>query len=171
MKEIKIIENFLKDEDFINLQSFLMGGNISWHYNDDVLEPGTNKFTDHFQFTHMFFTHSTPMENFKYMYPLIQKINPLALLKIKANLLTRDSTNVEHGMHTDFYNEPRVTTAVFYINTNNGYTLFENGEKVFSRANRIAIFPSNMVHTGSACTDEKIRVVINLNYIEKNNEI
>ena len=66
-------------------------------------------------------------------------------------------------------NEERVIdsnpkTAIFYINTNNGYTLFEDGTKVESVENRICIFPYYMKHTGTTCTDKNQRVVININY-------
>ena len=56
------------------------------------------------------------------------------------------------------------TTSIFYVNTNNGYTKFEDGTKVESVANRMITFPSNMKHTGTSCTDEKKRIVINFNY-------
>ena len=50
------------------------------------------------------------------------------------------------------------------MNTCNGYTHFEDGSKVHSVANRLAIFPSTMFHSGSTCTDKDMRVVINFNY-------
>ena len=43
-------------------------------------------------------------------------------------------------------------------------TIFEDGKKVESVANRMLTFPANMKHTGTSCTDEKTRVVINFNY-------
>ena len=59
------------------------------------------------------------------------------------------------------------TTAIFYINTNNGYTEFEDGTRVESVANRIVNFPANLKHRGTRCTDQKIRIVINFNYFKK----
>ena len=56
------------------------------------------------------------------------------------------------------------TTSIFYMNTNNGYTEFENGAKVESVENRMVVFPAEMKHRGTSCTDKKIRVVINFNY-------
>ena len=58
------------------------------------------------------------------------------------------------------------TTSIFYVNSNNGYTVFEDGTKVESVANRFVSFPANMKHKGTSCTDEKIRVVINFNYFK-----
>ena len=56
------------------------------------------------------------------------------------------------------------TTSIFYVNTNNGYTKFEDGTKVESVANRMVTFSTNMKHLGTSCTNEKRRIVINFNY-------
>ena len=48
-------------------------------------------------------------------------------------------------------------TAVFYVNTNNGYTEFEDGTKVESVENRIIFFDGSRPHNSSTCTDQKIR--------------
>ena len=58
------------------------------------------------------------------------------------------------------------TTSIFYINTNDGYTKFEDGTKIESIANRMITFPANINHTGTSCTDEQTRVVINFNYFK-----
>ena len=60
-----------------------------------------------------------------------------------------------------------MTTAIYYLNTNNGFTKFENGDKVNSVANRMVIFDSNLKHTGTSCTDAHARMLINFNYYTK----
>jgi hypothetical protein len=57
-------------------------------------------------------------------------------------------------------------TAIFYINTNNGYTEFNDGTKVDSVENRMLIFPSKLSHRAVAQTDEDQRIVINFNYFD-----
>ena len=52
------------------------------------------------------------------------------------------------------------------MNTNNGYTTFKDGTKVDSVANRMIIFDSELDHTGTTCTDQKSRVIINFNFLE-----
>ena len=52
------------------------------------------------------------------------------------------------------------------MNTNNGYTKFEDGTKIESVANRMVSFPTNTQHKGTSCTDQKTRVVINFNYFK-----
>ena len=54
------------------------------------------------------------------------------------------------------------------MNTCNGYTLFKDNTKVESVANRFVSFDSQLEHTGTSCTDENIRVLINFNYFTKN---
>jgi hypothetical protein len=57
-------------------------------------------------------------------------------------------------------------TAIFYLNTNDGYTIFEkDGEKIDSLENRMLIFDSSERHSGTNCTDQKYRAVINFNFI------
>ena len=58
-----------------------------------------------------------------------------------------------------------IKTAIFYCNTNDGYSLFKDGTKVKSIKNRIVIFNNDIYHTGTTCTNEKIRSVINFNFI------
>ena len=55
-------------------------------------------------------------------------------------------------------------TSILHINTNNGYTKFENGEVVKSVRNRLVTFPAHLKHTGSTCTDKQYRCIINVNY-------
>jgi len=92
-----------------------------------------------------------------------------SLYRIKSNLLTRTPEIVENDFHydvSDFTPEQAKhwTTSILYINTNNGYTKFETGEKIKSVENRLITFPANLKHTGASCSDERNRVVINFNY-------
>ena len=99
------------------------------------------------------------------MYPLIQKIPRLSsLVRIKANLNPRNSKVFTHGFHIDM--TFKCTTGIYYINTNNGYTEFEDGTKIESIRNRFISFPSDMKHTGSTCSDKKMRLLINFNYFQ-----
>ena len=66
-------------------------------------------------------------------------------------------------MHTDTDLKSH-KTSVFYVNTNNGGTIFQNGKKTKSKANRLVEFDSHQKHAAVDCTDQKVRVVINFNY-------
>jgi hypothetical protein len=158
MEEIK---NFLPKENFLNLQKIILGDYFPWYYNPYVINEKTDNF---FQFTHLFYSNYSIQSNyFNIISPLVEKINPKAILRIKANLLTKTNEIIEHGFHVDDLSN-EMKTAIFYCNTNNGYTKFKNNTIVNSEENKLIKFNTNKYHTGSSCTDEDIRVVINLNY-------
>ena len=164
---IHIIDNFLFRDDFNALYNFMMGTQIDWSFNDFITDHNDNDF----QFVHAFFVNATPSlqgvvsRHYEYIVPMIKKINPLSLIRIKANLTTLRPPHEtpEYHFHTDF-NKP-CTTAIFYLNTTNGKTVFENGESVDCVENRFIHFPSHMKHMGTNHTDQKRRVVINFNYL------
>ena len=165
---MKIIDNFLPKQEFVNIKDFLLSAYIPWFFNDYVITEGKDVKEDCFQFIHNFYINGHPTQYFKIVSPLVNKINPLALIRIKANLTTHDKKIIEHGFHID-ENDPKniISSAVFYINNNDGYTKFEDGTKVNSVENRLVIFKSSIKHTGTNCTDAQRRVILNINYIEK----
>lgn len=118
------------------------------------------------QFVHMFYAEHEPKSNFyKDILPLLNKIKPKALVRIKANLGPATPERIKSGFHIDFDDTPdNLKTAVFYLNNNNGSTLFEDGTEIESVENRIVVFDSKLHHTGVSCTDQKARYLINLNY-------
>ena len=178
---MKIEDDFLEQKDFIELQALIMGDNISWYFNDGIDfgyrdSDGVVTFPEKvdknkFQFTHLFYKNYVPVSSsLKILNPLLNKIEPISLIRIKANLLTKTPEIVENEFHVDISymsSEEKLkqwTTSIFYVNTNNEYTKFEDGTKVESVANRMITFPANMIHTGTSCTDENIRVIINFDY-------
>jgi len=166
-KTMKIEDIFLEDQgEFDKLQQFMMGPIFPWFYNDNI---DSHDDVDKFQFIHIFLQKYMPNQFMNLLGPIIELINPVSIWRIKANLLNRTPNIVENIFHVDMgdISEEKLkqwTTSIFYVNTNNGYTEFEDGTKVESVANRMVTFPANMKHRGTSCTDEKRRVVINFNY-------
>jgi hypothetical protein len=157
---MNIYKNFLPQNEFTILQSFIMSDQMPWYYNDGVISVG-DKF---FQFTFGFMNKeqvNCSDERMALIGPILSKIKYKKLNRVKANLVVRTSKNIEHGMHTD---QPKGKTGIFYINNCNGYTKFEKGEKIYSEENKYIEFNSKIKHSGASCTDEKIRIVINFNY-------
>ena len=86
-------------------------------------------------------------------------------MKIKANLLPKTNKIKKFLYHTDFKPAPKnLQTAIYYVNSNNGHTIFENGTKIESIKGRFISFPAHMRHTSTTCTDKMYRCVINFNY-------
>jgi hypothetical protein len=158
---VKIQDNFLPKEIFNSIKNTMIGVDFDWYYSNAITDEKLDR--KEFQFVHMFYHLGKPRQSFVVIEPLIQKIMPFSLVRAKANLLTVTKEIVTYDFHKDFLRD-NLTTAVFYINTCNGYTLFKDGTKVDSVENRLVSFDSNLEHTGTSCTDENIRVVINLNY-------
>lgn len=164
MSDIVIKDNFLNEEDFKTLQKDIMSTYFPWFFNDYIVFDKEEHLKDNFQFTHTFVLDNNKRSSlFHLLTPLINKISPNNLLRVKANLGTRNEQHIEHDYHTDF-DEPDVTTGIFYINTNNGYTRFKDGKKIESVANRYVKFNGSKLHSGVSQTDTKSRIVLNFNY-------
>ena len=166
---MEIVDDFLDQEEFDELQVLMMGDDFAWYFNKVIVY---NEVGDKFQFTHTFYKYDAPQSSyFENLKPILEIINPISLWRIKANLRTRTSKSEESSFHSDIdimseEKRKQWTTSIFYVNTNNGYTKFEDDTKVESIANRMVTFPANMKHLGASCTDQKRRVVINFNYFK-----
>jgi hypothetical protein len=157
---MKVYNNFLTKKEFTKLKEFLLGIHMPWYFNNGVVDTDDN----YFQFTFIFFKDgqiNCDKSYFDMVEPILKKLKFKKLNKIKANLLTKDIKTTEHGMHVD---QSEGKTGIFYVNTCNGYTKFENNKIVKSKENTYVEFNSSIKHTGSSCTDKKRRVVINFNY-------
>ena len=164
-------DNFLPEKEFQNLKDLVMGDQFPWFYNVGILNvnPAEKDEKASFQFTHTLFNRNiskSPLsEACSAFDPLFEQIGIEKLLKAKLNCGIRDSKHTEGGWHIDTPKEEIHKTAVFFFNTNNGYTKFEDGTIVETVENRLAEFDSNLSHTGVSHTDTQVRVVLNLNYL------
>ena len=179
---MKIDDNFLGQGEFDKIQEVMMGELIPWYfhtryYSAERSEPSLIETTpetelNNFSFLHVFYSQHNAQSPFaQQLNGLLEILDPASIIKIKANLITRLPEIVENTFHTDLNEmtkekQKQWTTSIFYINTNNGYTEFEDGTKVECVANRMVTFSSNLKHRGTSCTDEKTRVVINFNYFK-----
>jgi len=161
---MKIIENYLNKEDFINLKNLLLSDEFPWFYSEkSVFEVDKSPP----QFFHNFFKDHLASNFYPILTPLIYKIKPLAIHRIKTNSTLMTSEVIENGLHPDM-NQKGFTSALYFVNTCNGYCRIGN-EKIYSRENSILFFDSDMMHTGTTCSDAPRRVIINMVY--KQNEL
>ena len=162
----KIFNNFLEKEEFIAIKNVLMSDTFPWYFNDKKTADSASIYN--FQFTHTFYKDYSPSSSFMHVLsPLIKKINPTSIVRIKANMDPIKTPKIVYDYHTDVFSDVKCTTAVFYVNNNNGCTVFSNGVEIKSVENTLVSFDSNILHAGTSCTDTQARCVINLNYIEK----
>ena len=100
------------------------------------------------------------------IFPIFNKLDVQKVIKAKVDITTRTPEVYENKFHVDFPQKIEGhKTAIYYINTNDGYTIFESGEKVNSVGNRIVIFDGQLRHCGTSCTAQNIRCVLNINFI------
>ena len=177
MKDIKIIDNFLPENEFKNLYKNLTDPLFPWYitqvinneYNHELLvDP-----IDNYQFCHHFYypvyQGKSPQvcQGINCLDPILKRLDCISLARIKANCLPRTSSIIRHGFHVDAILKTSIKdfkASIFYVNTNNGYTEFEDGTRIESISNRLVTFPIHLRHTGTTCTDKPFRVVINFNY-------
>lgn len=162
---MQIIDDFLDPDTFNTLRTYMMSSRMPWFYHPYVTRSDKIEHQYEFQFVHKFLSYvQGPSPIYKTIMPLLDKIDPFRTIRVKANLNPRTVKNETREMHTDWEN---CLTSIYYINTNNGYTSFESGCTVPSKANRLLTFNSNLRHASTTCTDEKVRVVVNINYYSK----
>ena len=162
-----IRDNFLPKKQFKEIKAVIENYHFPWYWNDqrDYDIESVKKKIGQFQLTHTFFRDSNKSNWFNLLDPIINKIQPRALIRIKANLNPYSQQLLIGEYHIDQSFD--CEASIFYMNTNNGYTSFKKeNEKVKSVANRLVTFKANELHLGTNCTDCKKRIVINFNYFK-----
>ena len=165
----KVVDNFLNKNEFNHIKNVVCDHFFPWYFFPAItIEENTiKKDVEEFQFTHTFYENNRPNSPyFNNLQPLLNKLNCKSLVRIKVNLNPYSSTLTESKYHVDF-DYKNLKTAVYYINTNNGYTKFKkNNKKIKSVENRMVKFDSSLEHLGTNTTDNKRRIVLNINYFE-----
>ena len=160
---MEIIDNFLDPYYFRLLQKSIVGKpSFPWYTDETTGISGTQK-NDGTYFTHMFYN-DEPLSDYSVLLtPLIKKIpyDPNKLKRVKGNLYPSTQRKIFHGWHIDYKESHQ--GCIFYINTNNGYTIFKN-KKVKSVENRLLLFDPSILHRSTTCTDAPSRININFNY-------
>ena len=159
----KVIDNFLPKENFNIIKDFMMGFNFPWYYQNGITNPNIETKNNLFYMTHMLYE-SEPRSSF---YNLIKEnllsfIDIKSLIRVKANFYPNQKIVDINEMHFDYEFEHK--GAIFSINTNNGGTILKDKTKIDSVENRILFFDPSLEHDSENCTDQKVRVNININY-------
>ena len=162
---MKIIDNFLPEEEFKVIQQYLTNDSFTWHLMPSIANKKQG--LDQYQFVHTFFDLSKPyLQNYSnFLTPIFSKLQAKYILRVKANLRPRTTQGVLSDYHVDMSLNQQ--TAIYYINTNNGYTKFQQNDfdDVPSVANRLLTFSGGLKHCGASATDSNYRILLNINYI------
>ena len=193
MANIEIIDDFLSVKEHHFLHGVMLecgfsrdGPNrgLEWMYLSNQVKPEDGNSTGMYDYGLFYNFYKCPgmlkgvekiqSDRFDLVEPIINKFPLVGISRIKANLEIYTGNEPFKGVfHTDLGyfdkdNKPLILndlqTAIYYVNTCNGYTEFDDGTKVESVANRLALFSGKLSHRGVRQTDTKSRCVINFNW-------
>ena len=135
---MKIIHNCLSNKEFKTLQTTLTSNDFPWFYREAEVKKET----------------------------ILEKIKCTSLVWVRANLLINKSTPIRSALHRDM-GSSKGTTAIFYVNSNNGFTLLKTDKgdvKSSSEENKLIIFDSQTLHQSVRQTNTNQRITINFNF-------
>ena len=159
---MEVIENFLSQPNLDQLKNSILSEKFPWYYIDYVASPADDK---NFYFIHEAMRDQRQSSDWlPIFHPIMGRLNYSTLIRLRANLYTRKEEQAGDSFHVDIPGDPYNMSAIFYLNTNNGYTLFKNNKKVESVENRLILFKGSTEHCSVPQTDTKSRVVVNINF-------
>jgi hypothetical protein len=173
----EVVDNFLEKESLEKLQDLILGsatnGYFGWniitevagtydgdeeYYNPEIENQLWNWYGVHLIYN--------TLPNSPYFDDVLNIFRDRwelkSLMRIKANFYPYTSEVKEHAKHKDFKFNHK--SAVFSLNTCDGFTRMSNGDKVDSVANRIVFFDGSEYHNSSTTSNAKGRYNINFNY-------
>jgi len=159
----KVIDNFLTEEKFLKVKNSILNSEFSWNLTPWVSNLQENlKITSSYYFTHLFYSGLYVDQNCHIFIDILNQLEVKSLIRIKANLYP-STDNIEYQSEHIDYDYPH-KGAIFYLNTNDGFTTLEDGTKVESIQNRLLLFDPSKPHNSTTCTNDKCRVNVNFNY-------
>ena len=163
--DLVVQDNFLSNDLLSLLTQITLQYDFFWAWNsvlpqEDFLP--NEKYNR--QLVHWFYPQKGPFQDYFMVFKLVSdQLGAKEVIRMKLNCNYPTDEIIEHGFHIDTSEDSK--TSIFYLNTNNGYTKFEdNGEIIKSVENRMITFNSSKRHTGSTCTDQYHRLVLNINW-------
>lgn len=160
-----VIDNFLPKDEFNIVKNTILdfeNCNFTWHFQPTVSHINSS---DGNYFTHSFLNRERNQISpfFEILIPILYRICPKQIIRAKANLFLKEDDNlVIHDSHIDYSYQHH--GCIFYLNTNNGFTILSDKTKIESIENRMLFFEPHLPHSSTNCTDKKFRSNINFNY-------
>ncbi len=161
-----VIDDVLPQNIYSQLEQIVTGENFDWYMKIGTLGSQQSNFGD-WRFMHIIYKQGYDVDKyFNYFEPVINFLNPYALMGSKINCDIYTPTPQQRGWHTDQeHNTESTFTSIMYFNDCNGKTIFkEDNVAIESKRNRMLIFNSGCEHAGITQTDEPRRYVLNTNF-------
>lgn len=160
MIETRVIDNFLDKDVFDNIKQTIESNSFPWFFEKEVTYPG--QISDEYYLIHVLFSVYPNSDYFNCILPVLEKLKVKALMRAKVNLYPNIGKFVENDPHFDYEFEHQA--AILYLNTNDGFTILNDGTKIESVENRVLLFDGSTLHQSTHCTNQKARLNINFNY-------
>lgn len=186
-----ILDNFLPNEEYLKLSSYMQSQNFPWFYMSHASRaPGSfipENAIETFAMTHSIHSKEDNMtsytiDNFAPLLESIERYNnsKTDIFRVRAGLKTP-----KQGFSSDNYNIPHVdyffphTTGVYYVNDSDGDTwifdqMFDHfpeptkftvKQRIQPKANRLILFNGLQYHTASNPINTDTRIIININFL------
>jgi hypothetical protein len=170
---ISIIDNFLEEKHFNAIKDFVGHPELVWKPGrmlpEDLISCSKE---ENYQESYILYCNGEYNQaELNLIVPILKILEVNVLLKAKINKTIARDINMIVGWHTDmppnhWAIDKNPKTAIFYINTNDGYTIIDDvDQKIINCVeNRIVIFDSHIKHTGVTCSSYKEKLLMNINY-------
>ena len=169
----RLYDNFLKDEELFEIVKLVKSHDMLWSFRSGFTfmpdeEIPYDLVGDDWGLSYMLIPTLEPVLSqklFKVFDPLFFQLKIEHPLRIKLNLNVATKEPHISQYHQDLHPDLKYTTAIYYINTCNGYTQFKSdGAPVKSVENRLIVFDGNLEHRAVTQTDTQMRYLINIGY-------
>jgi len=164
---IQHLTKVLDKKKYIELHNKITDNDFPWFIEKEATDTDKLVF-----FTHCFYKNFKVNSDYFYLIePILDILKPVSLVNIRANCNYNRGYVQYSGWHEDRYQDKKnleYKTAIYYVNTNNGFTELKIKKykeyKIESIANNMSIFPANTTHRVHTQTDKDYRILININY-------
>jgi hypothetical protein len=170
VSKVEVIDNFLSPLDFDILKKDIFSERFPWFFAEESVIGGGGPS----QLAHVLYGNNKPQTPaIDFFEPFLQKLSVVSLIRMKINMtLPLQDPELPYCFHHDLGspNDPKMErtkplrTGIYYFNSTNGPT-YVGEEKIECVENRFISFPHNIEHTGTSFTNDKRRVVLNVNYL------
>ena len=135
---MNILNNVLSEEELHCLQQTLYSDRFNW------VEAQTNRQSHNSYYVHEFRHVNGIASPYDFLiHPLLDRLQPKAIIRVKANKYIQTPKLELHEYHQDFPWKHKA--AIFYVNTNNGQTQFIDSA-VDSVENSMLLFDASTEH-------------------------
>lgn len=179
------LENFLTEEQEDTIYDFITNYTFPWSYYSGTVLPSikANDYIITIGINPPQFVRPIDIKSCPYVDLLAPILNTLVnyynanlqIMKMKFNLLHKNSDSMHHYPHTDIDEvDENIKTAIYYVNNTDGDTYIFNEKApkqkdevsvyktVTPKKGKMLVFNSNQFHASSSPINNNIRLVLNI---------